>query len=298
MPSEEAEQKVLVKYLLGDLPETEQVEVEDRAFADAEYLTALEAAEADLIDAWMRGELSSSEQRAFERRFLTSPGRRSKVEFARAFARVLTESKRADRLVPRITLRSLIQAWSPGWRLAAGLAALLIIGWPVWLLTQNSAMRSRVAVLETQRQELEKAQQGLRRQLDEQGRRDVNAAAQRQSAATPLIASLVLLPGLSRAETRTEQLILSPTAQIARIEIQLEARDDYPRFRAELRTRSGAEVLTVDNLRPQRSAGANAVSFHAPASLLEAGEYELSLKGRPRDGVPVDVGYYYFSVRK
>src|SRR4051812_2286769 len=99
MPSEDAEEKVLVRYLLGNLSETEQVQVEDRAFADAEYLTALEAAEADLIDAWVRGELSSAERRAFERRFLTSPTRRSKVAFARALKTVTSESAQPERPV-------------------------------------------------------------------------------------------------------------------------------------------------------------------------------------------------------
>ena len=93
MRSERADEKLLVKYLLGNLSEEEQVQVEDRAFADADYLGALEAAEADLIDAYVRGELSQSDRRGFERRFLTSPQRRSKVEFARALATIAAESK-------------------------------------------------------------------------------------------------------------------------------------------------------------------------------------------------------------
>src|SRR5260370_38669063 len=87
MGSERVDEELVVKYLLGNLPETDEVQVEDRAFADANYLGALEAAEADLIDTYVRGGLSQSERRAFERRFLTSPNPWSKVEFARALAR-------------------------------------------------------------------------------------------------------------------------------------------------------------------------------------------------------------------
>ena len=60
-----------VKYLLGHLSEEEQVQVEDRAFADADYLSVLEATEADLIDAYVRGALSQPDRRSFEYRFLT-----------------------------------------------------------------------------------------------------------------------------------------------------------------------------------------------------------------------------------
>src|ERR1700686_3525838 len=95
--SERVDEILLVRYLLGNLTEEEQAQVEDRAFADTDYRDALEAVEADLIDAYVRGGLSPSERREFERRFLTSPGRRSKVEFARALARVAAESKAAGR---------------------------------------------------------------------------------------------------------------------------------------------------------------------------------------------------------
>src|SRR3982750_2225522 len=139
MPSEQPDEKVFVKYLLGSLSEAQEVEVEDRAFADPDYLTALQAAEADLIDDWVRGELSSSERRAFEVRFLASPARRSKVEFARALAAVTAESVQRERPASRMTLFTLVRAWSPGLRFAAGLAALLFVAGPWWLLTQNTA---------------------------------------------------------------------------------------------------------------------------------------------------------------
>src|SRR5206468_403152 len=103
MRSGSVDEVVLVKYLLGDLSETEQVQVEDRAFADTEYLDAIEAVEADLIDTYVRGGLSQFERRAFERRFLTSPNRWSKVEFARALARVAAESPLPERQAARQT---------------------------------------------------------------------------------------------------------------------------------------------------------------------------------------------------
>jgi hypothetical protein len=165
-------------------------------------------------------------------------------------------------------------------------------------------MRTRLSALEAQRRDLEVSGQGLRQELSQaQGRADALAAQARngrppEGQPASLVASLVLMPGLSRAETRVEQLVLDPAAQIAHIEIQLEARDDYPRFRADLRTRSGREILIMSDLVRRRTASGNAVSMDVPASALVAGEYELALKGIPDGKGAQDVGYYYFRVQR
>jgi len=307
MRSERDDEKLMVQYLLGNLSEEEQVRIEDRAFADAEYLGALEAAEADLIDAYVRGELSPSERLEFERRFLTSSHRRSKVEFARDLVRVTNESKAAqnallERRPPAwLSLSNLFRGWNPALQFAGVLAVLISVAGASWLLVENRAIRSRVAALETERRNLETRQEQLRRQLTEEQDRAGKLAADLQkppSVSAPLVASLVLLPGLARAETGRAQLALNPSAQLAHIEIVLEPRDDYPRYTSEIRTRSGEEVLIRGNLRRRRSAAGDVVSFDVPTNALDAGEYELTLKGVAGDGRAQDLGYYYFRVQK
>src|SRR5262249_40279111 len=108
-----------------------------------------------------------------------------------------------------------------------------------------------------------------------------------------LIATLVLAPGLSRAESRVERLVVPAGAQLAHIEVQLEPRDDFPRYRAELRTRRGDEVLTRGRLVKQGTT----VGFDAPASALATGDYELALKG-VNGKETIDIGYYYFHVER
>jgi anti-sigma factor RsiW len=292
-----------VKYLLGHLTEEEQAEVEDRAFADEGYRSALEGTEADLIDAYVRGELSPSDRRSFERRFLPVPERRRKVEFARALATIASDSKTPE--LPAAERRSVLRAfreWSPAFQFAAGLAALIVVAAGAWLVSENAASRSRVASLEVERRGFEAREQSLRQQLSEEQTRSAALAAQKPSPSeadrAPLIASLVLLPGLSRSQARVEQLVLSPGAQIARIEIQIEPRDDFPRFRAELRTKSGDEVLSQGNLAKRKSGSGFAVSIDVPASVLVVGEYEMALKGIAADRTTQDVGFYYFAVQR
>ena len=126
-------------------------------------------------------------------------------------------------------------------------------------VVENVGMRSRVASLEANRREMESREQALRQQFNSQQRPDSIARIPQQqsppSERAPVIASLVLMPGLSRDQSRVPRLILSPSAQIASIEIQLEPRDDFPRFRAELRTRSGEDVLVAGSLRRRRTGG-------------------------------------------
>ena len=54
-------EKLISQYLLGELPEEQQVEIEDRAFSDKDYLAAITTVENDLIDEYVRGELSAAD---------------------------------------------------------------------------------------------------------------------------------------------------------------------------------------------------------------------------------------------
>jgi len=305
MRSQLDDEKLMVQYLLGNLSEEEQVRIEDRAFSDSAYMGALEAAEADLIDAYVRDELSQSERHEFERRFLISPHRRSKVEFARDLARIAKESRAAE-AVPLerpsgwLSFIGLIRGWNPALQFAVVVVALISVAGASWLMVQNKAMRTRVAALETERRDLETREEGLRRQLEQEQNRagGLSAELQKRPSVSAPVASLVLLPGLSRAETARTELLLNPSAQLAHIEIVLEPRDDYPRYSSELRTRSGEEVLVRSNLPKRRTAAGYVVSFDVPTSALGAAEYELALKGVASDGRAQDLGYYYFSVRR
>jgi hypothetical protein len=304
--TERVDEVLLQRYLLGALSEEEQVQVEDRAFADAGYLGAVEAAEADLIDAYVGGELSPANRRQFESRFFLSPQRRSKVEFARALARVAEESAIAPVTVERPSawqaFLEMLRAWNPAMQFAAGMAVLLLVAGASWLVIQNGAIRSRVTTLEAQQHAAEGRETALRQQLAQEQARAPKPSAESPNPPagadhTPLLASLVFQPNLSRAAGNVQQLTLSSGAQVAHLEIQLETRDEFPRFRAELHTHAGVEVLSRGNLTRRRTDGAYAVGFDVPASALAAGDYELALKGVASDQT-TDIGYYYFRVRR
>lgn len=73
---------VIRRYLLGQLNEEQQAEIEARLFADDTYFGQVELEEDTLIDAYLNSELSNEEVRQFESHFLTTPGRRHALDFS------------------------------------------------------------------------------------------------------------------------------------------------------------------------------------------------------------------------
>ncbi|MFN7925282.1 MAG: hypothetical protein U0Q16_34610 [Bryobacteraceae bacterium] len=287
-----AEDHRLTDYLLGKLPDEKMAEIEDRAFADRAYLLSVQAAEADLIDAYVRGELHGTELRAFEQRFLVSAGRRRKIEFARTLARVAGEE--AVPAVPPEPFWSRWLHWDRPMQFAAAMAALACVVALPWLGYENRAMRTRMAELESRSGELERQTGDLNRQLAEEKAR---AAQVKQVSPQSLIASIALMAG-SRSSNAAPRLQLSADTQLARIEIQLEPQDDFPRYRVELRTAAGVEILTRGSLTAQRVAAVSSVVLDLPSSALAPGRYELALKGIAPDNSAKEVGYYGFTVRR
>jgi hypothetical protein len=338
-------EELIDRYLLGDLPEDKQAEIEDRAFTDREYLERILQAESDLIDEYVRGGLSDSERRLFQSRFLASEERRRKVEFAKALSNVIHEEKAAERetrtvIAPaRPGLWSTLTAFFHGLRPAASLsmaaAALLFLIGGAWIVREGMRQRSEIAQLQSEQQAQQRERQNLERQLaDERARgeelssrlqteqrereqseesirrleREKEELAARSTQTTqptqpsqPAVVSLALLAGISRGGSGGQRptLTLPLSARLVRLQIGIEPGDDYQSFSAELNTGAGQRVLAEDNL-PARAArrGGRVIILNVPARLLEAGLYELSLKGRGAGGTAEQVGYYYFEVLK
>jgi hypothetical protein len=325
--------ELIVEYLLGDLPEEKQAEIEDRAFQDERYLQDILAAESDLIDEYVRGELSDSARRQFESRFLASVERRRKVEFARALASVAPEFAVIEKNIRPAsapasvswpsTLAVFLRGLNPAAKFSLAAAALLIVVGGSWLVAESLRLRAELSEFRAEQQSRERQQQALQQQIaDEQARReDLSAQLQREreqrersqqlvgelqreleeSATQPsqsAVVSLALWPGISRSGSTRPKLVLPQAARIVRIQIGVEPEDEYQSFRVELRAPGGQPIWTQDSLSARRVRAGRAVILKLPASILKAGEYELVLKGVTGEGTTEDIGYHYFDVLK
>ena len=69
----------IIAYLLEELPEQEAEQFEEQCFAQDEWPDQLDAAEHELIDAYLRNELTSDRKRRFQERYLTTDARKARV---------------------------------------------------------------------------------------------------------------------------------------------------------------------------------------------------------------------------
>src|SRR5215204_6709764 len=74
----------LKNYLLGELPAADAEAFDELSFTDEKFGADLNAAENDLIDAYLTNDLSVADLKKFESVYFATEHRREKIEFARA----------------------------------------------------------------------------------------------------------------------------------------------------------------------------------------------------------------------
>lgn len=317
-------ERLIARYLLGDLPEEQQVEIEDRAFVDKEYLALVTEVENDLIDEYVRRELSGTDRGKFERRFLASAERRKRVEFASALARVPVAMERtvvAQRAqwTWRDSLYAFFVGLNPAVKFAIIGVMLASVMGSVWLFSETMRLRGQLARLQSQDEARENqlqqqvkaehrrneelnaqlAQEKQQREQSDESLRQLSETADETTPAPrPVIASLTLLPGLSRGGSEKSSLRLADDTRLVRLQIGIDPDEPYKTFAVDLRTSSGRQVWTRENLTARTRSRARAITLTLPASALKPGDYELRLSARHEGGATEDIGFYYFNVTK
>jgi hypothetical protein len=165
---------LIVRYLLGKLPEDEQTGFEERLLESDALFEALEEAESELIDEYVGDTLSADDRRRFELYFLTQPERRARVEFARALREAAAEHghakrSRASMAGPDIDASPDTAAWRrrwwasliprpqfavpAAWRLIAAFAVFAVLGGLILALRDNSQLRQQLQQAQAERTE-------------------------------------------------------------------------------------------------------------------------------------------------
>ncbi len=145
------------RFLLGTETEAERERLEAEFFENDDAFQQLLTAEDDLIDAYARGELTASERRQFEQRFMNSSEARERVCFSRAFI-AATAPQTSPAAVPFTRpspgFFASIFGNTIGLRVAfATLAIAVLAGFP-WLLMERSRMNRELNELRAERTRL------------------------------------------------------------------------------------------------------------------------------------------------
>ena len=160
--------EMITAYLLGTLPEVEAEHFDELSFTDDNFADELKAAEKDLVDAYVSGELRGTTLEQFESYYQSSPIRRGKVKFARAFQefgerntveKTIAQSKSEKTLTKLFSGIFAFQRPLLQWGFAAAALILVIFGGLVFL--ENSRLRFEMNQTQAMRDELLKRQSDL-----------------------------------------------------------------------------------------------------------------------------------------
>ncbi|PWT88755.1 MAG: hypothetical protein C5B55_12605 [Blastocatellia bacterium] len=311
-----SEEKI-VRYLLGELSEDEQVEIEGRAFEDQRVLQEILTIEQELIDDYVSGDIPEEKRRAFQTHFLASAERRKKVAFAKALATVVNESPApAVEVSPSPSWRTKLAAFFTRPMIAYSFAAasflLFVVG--SLLVVDRIRLGSELAQLRNVQESQIAQNRQLEKDLADERLRNQELMANRGTSpqetptpeirrespqqpttpSSPVVVALSLLPGISRSGSSVPQLSITKDVSLVRLQVGIDPQETYKRYRVELRTEKGQQVLTQGNLTPR----GRSIPISLKADALTKGRYELTVKGITDSGTIEDVGFYYFDVVK
>jgi tetratricopeptide (TPR) repeat protein len=142
----------LRQYLLGDLSETEEAEVEVRLLSDESYFEELELVENELIDEYSWKTSPADERTKLEKRLLRSKQQQQKLAFAMALDAESEERAKANEKVVAL-VRPATRIWlSPYLKIAAGVIVAVGLSSIVWSLLgrKSDVERGMIALNQAQ----------------------------------------------------------------------------------------------------------------------------------------------------
>jgi len=266
--SREADLERARAYLLGAVDERDGDLLEEAYFRSAEALETVEAAEEGLIEDYLSDGLTGAERERFERHYLATPARRTRVETIR---RLTAAARRAASPIPAPRAAFI----RPMLALAA--AVVIVAGAGVWI-----AERSRQP------------------DLTGPGRAESAATPSPESAGavTSAVFAFSVSPVTVRGAEDTPALVVPSGTAVVNLQLSGEgAAPPVARGRVLIRTVAGDEVwqgpVVVSASRPP---GVVAVA-EVPAARLRADDYTITLFEVAASGVESERYRYFLRVR-
>jgi hypothetical protein len=291
------------QYLLGAAPPAETERLDELSVSDGGIAERLQMLENDLVDAYVRGELSGQTLVQFNSFYLASPTRRQKVQFAQALRTVA--ERNMTRTAPSLVGRA-ASAERRGWRrvfaipqragqwaVATATAALLLVTLTGWLAIENRRLQGqRDAALADRRA----AEQHARR-LEAQLAKGSPPPEQKPQPPpdSPIILAFNLAPQ-TRGVSQIPVIAIPAGADYVSLQLELESAG-YPAWRAQIKALPRREPVWRSGRLSAHDRNENrivAVSF--PPRLLHAQVYVVELAGITPSGSEEPAASYPFRV--
>jgi len=105
---------------------------------------------------------------------------------------------------------------------------------------------------------------------------------------------LALASGIERNSAEPRRLNIPMGVRLVKLQLELDPSINHRSYRVELNTAGGAQVWVQGGLTAQQADWGRFVSLMLPTRALQAGEYELILRGSTNERKNEVAGYYYF----
>jgi hypothetical protein len=314
--------QTIISYLLNELSEEDQARFEEAYLSDGCLFERVQALEEELIEDYVKGDLSGRERHRFERHYFASEQRRARIETARQLVQVCSlkapaQAAADDRIESKFfslgpQLRSLAKRrMAPVFGFAAALLLLLGAG----LVLELLRLRGQLATVSEERAALERrAEESERRLVHE---REQLAEARNQSAALQekleqeiassqasknQIVFLALTPGVRDINKPDRAVVSARTSFVdLRAELEREETANLRSYRAIVKTVEGdREIWTQEGIKPQRRKSAQYIVVRVPADRFKATgaqDFTLTLGAQTVGGKDYEeLDSYYFQV--
>ena len=306
-----AHAKLLQRFLLGMLSGEERDRIEREYISDEVKFEDLGVAENELVDSYVRGELSEEEQRHFRLHYLSSTDRRSKVDFARSLneVAVLTSQRTMVESKPRWLYRFLSPAVPnrlPRFALAsAGLGIAFIT--LTFVVIQNRELRLQLQRQETENAKLRENREALVRELTSAK----NSTSQSGTSERPEElaeveqpplpeTSVTLSPTILRGGTSAESVLPLPVRSRS-VHLSLVLEEDQRAsgsFVAEIHKVGVHEpLMTITGQGKSHAKSRSVVAIDVPAKAIHEGYYTVTLYALGPDSNRNEVGSYSFRAK-
>lgn len=304
---------LLKKHLLGELPEGERGELEERLFADPEYFRQFRAAEDELIDEYLYGDLDADERERFETHFLTTPERRESLRIARALKQYISrnavtpaaETADAATLADTTARADAVHVLRPGkksffdflrlpaLRLPLATAAVFIVAVGSWLLVRTTLREKPDPALQANTSDPRPTPTQLAQATPEQVNRepvvtptpadnsngdankDGGVKPPKQSRQTPSRPYSFLILPLGRVRGEGDGNVVNVPADAGTVNLRILLIADP--HRVTLQTDAGKHIKSWTKLKPAEDETGRTVTVNVPASLLTPQNYRLVL---------------------
>jgi hypothetical protein len=160
------------------------------------------------------------------------------------------------------------------------------------LAAQRSEGQQLTSLLENEKRQL--AAERARNVQSRQDMRRLQARSTRHPVSESDFVELALASGIERNSGEPRRLIVPAGARMVKLQLELDPSVNHRGYRVELNTAGGAQVWTQGGLAAQQTDWGRFVALMIPASALQAGEYELILRGLTSEKKSEVAGYYYF----